>query len=313
MRFLLALGAVAAACAPSDESPDATSLVDAHAEESGSIVARSGVSAFFDCLRENDLTVVSAHRGGPRPGFPENAIETMADVLKSTPAIMEIDVAATSDGELVLLHDDDLDRTTTGTGPIADRPYADVAKLMLEDNSGDLTPFRAPKLAEALDWSAGRTILQIDFKRSVRYEDVIDEVREEGAENRVIYISYTLAQARRLNALAPDSMLSVGIETIDDLESVRAAGIPLNRVVAWTGTAAPNAALVAALQEEGVESAFGTLGGRRSIDNAIAASGDNRRYLEIAELDVRVIATDRPREAAAVLPSSDACGIDFPG
>ncbi len=308
MRFLFALSAAVAACAPSDGTPISPSDVS---DTSASIVARAGVPAFFDCLRENDLTIVSAHRGGPRPGFPENAIETMADVLKSTPAIMEVDVAATSDGELVLLHDDDLDRTTTGTGPIADRPYADVSKLLLEDNTGDLTQFRAPTLSEALDWSAGRTILQIDFKRSVRYEDVIDAVREAGAENRVIYISYTLAQARRLNALAPDAMLSVGIETIDDLEGVRAAGIPLNRVVAWTGTQAPNAELVAALQEESVESAFGTLGGRRSIDNAIAVSGDERRYWDIAELDVRVIATDRPREAAAVLPSADACGIDF--
>lgn len=311
MRVLSVLGAVVVACAPSDEAPRRTSFADA--APAASIQPTAGVPAFFDCLRENDLTIVSAHRGGPRPGFPENAIETMADVLETAPAIMEIDVASTSDGELILLHDDELDRTTTGTGPVVDRPYADVSELLLEDNAGALTRFRAPTLAEALEWSAGRTILQIDFKRSVRYEDVIRAVREARAEHRVVYISYTLAQARRLNALAPDAMLSVGIESIADLEDVRAAGVPLDRVLAWTGTTEPNPELVAALQKLGVESAFGTLGGRRSIDAEIAASGSDRRYGELAALDLRVIATDRPREAAAALPAVEACGIDFPG
>ncbi|MGX7835704.1 glycerophosphodiester phosphodiesterase family protein, partial [Campylobacter fetus subsp. venerealis] len=71
------------------------------------------------------IPMVSAHRGGPYPGFPENAIETFANVLEYTPAIIELDVAMTKDGVLVLMHDDKLDRTTTGKGSVSDATYSE--------------------------------------------------------------------------------------------------------------------------------------------------------------------------------------------
>ncbi len=97
------------------------------------------------------IPMVSAHRGGPYPGFPENAIETFEHVLKSTPSIIEFDVAMTRDSVLVLMHDDELDRTTNGTGKVNEVDFAYVQSLFLEDNEGNLTEFKVPRRGFDLD------------------------------------------------------------------------------------------------------------------------------------------------------------------
>ena len=69
------------------------------------------LNTFFDCLDDAGLALVSAHRGGPAEGLPENALETLQATLASVPAMMEIDVAQSADGVLFLMHDDRRDRT----------------------------------------------------------------------------------------------------------------------------------------------------------------------------------------------------------
>ena len=64
---------------------------------------------------------ISAHRGGPLDGFPENALETLKNTAKNVEGVMmEIDVAQTNDSVLVLMHDKRLDRTTDLTGYLKD-------------------------------------------------------------------------------------------------------------------------------------------------------------------------------------------------
>src|ERR1700754_5151468 len=67
----------------------------------------------------NGKQIISGHRGSHIAGYPENAIETFAYVLKHAPAFFEIDPRLTKDSVIVLLHDDTLDRTTTGKGKLS--------------------------------------------------------------------------------------------------------------------------------------------------------------------------------------------------
>ena len=100
------------------------------------------------------IPMVSAHRGGPYPGFPENSLEAFANVLSYTPAIIELDVAMTKDSVLVLMHDDDLDRTTNGKGLVIESTYAEIQALFLEDMEGNLTEFKVPTLNDRF-WNPG--------------------------------------------------------------------------------------------------------------------------------------------------------------
>ncbi|GJL95021.1 MAG: glycerophosphoryl diester phosphodiesterase [Hyphococcus sp.] len=280
-----------------------------------SINPEGDLNAFFECLEASGVTLVSAHRGGSYPGQPENAIETMDALMADTPAVMEIDVAASSDGVLYLMHDDTLDRTTNSAGPVASRSWKIVKDLKLQDDQGRITKYSPPKFEDVLLWANGRTLLQVDIKRSVRYEDLAEIVNRHGAERNVILIAYSLAQARKLHRLMPDAMISLSVNSQSELNRVVASGVADTHLLGFTGTDAPRPRLFSILNNRDVEVIFGTLGGRDSIDQQIEQTGDEARYAEIAAQGVDIIATDRPREAYAALskagrsPTSGECGI----
>lgn len=274
------------------------------------------LSAKLDCLEGAGATIISAHRGGPSPGLPENAIPTMDAVLHALPAMMEIDVAASPDGVHYLMHDRTLDRTTTGTGAVTDVPWKEVAQLRLVDEAGWVTPYRVPTLAGTLAWAKGKTVLQVDFKRTANFETVIAEIRKAGMEQGVILIAYTKAQALKLYELAPDMLISYSVNAPGDLADIVEAGIPAQNIVAFTGTRLAKPDLYAALDDQNVEVIFGTLGRPdRSLDGVFDRFGTDERYAELGQGGVDIIATDRPRAAAMALaeaerlPAPGTCGI----
>lgn len=296
------LAAVIALAACADGAPGAMTSAESPAAAGGWRLAPEGdLNGFFECLEDAGVSLVSAHRGGPRRGLPENAVETFEATLAAAPALIEADVATSSDGVLFLLHDDTLDRTTNGAGPAGETPWATIRTLRLRDPDGALTAYSPPAFADALAALEGRTILQVDFKRSTRYEDVIAEINRQGAEDRVILIAYTMAQAERLHRLAPEMMISLNVSTQTDLNRVVAAGVPADRLIGFTGIDDPKPRLFSILNGQDIEVIFGTLGGRQSIDDEIEASGDDSLYATIAGMGADIIATDRPLAAQAAL------------
>lgn len=267
-------------------------------------ITPTNLPEFFDCLRERGQTIVAAHRGGSGPGFAENAIETFGNTLRQAPALLEIDISETRDGVLVLMHDDELDRTTTGTGLVREATLAQLQALQLEDENGQALDARVPTLRQALDWAAGKTVLELDVKRGVSYEDVVAEVRAANAEERVIFITYSVAAAIRVHRLAPELMISTSIESEADLAELERARVDLSRILAWTGIEEPNSALNTALARSRIEAMFGTLGGRNSWDNRFAENGDDQ-YAEFAETGLQLISTDRVAAAARDLDAAD--------
>lgn len=222
------------------------------------IGAPANLPAYFDCLRESGATAISAHRGGPAPGFAENAIPTFENTLRVAPgAFLEVDIARTADGVLVLLHDDRADRTTTGSGAIADLDMSQLLAFQLEDEDGARVDARVPTLAEALEWADGKTVLELDVKRGVSYEDVVREVEAANAMSRVIFITYSVDGASRIASIAPRAMIYTTIRNARDLDTLERRGIDLSNIVAWLGDEEFSEDLVEALAARGVESRVG--------------------------------------------------------
>jgi len=274
------------------------------------------LNGFFDCLEAEGVTLVSAHRGGPSPGYPENALETMAAMLARAPVIMEADVAASADGVHYLMHDATLERTTDGMGAVDALNWDEISALRLKDNDGALTRFSPTRFDDALAWAKTRTILQIDFKPSADFEAIAMEIRRQGAEHRVILIAYSIPAAQKLHRLLPDAMISLGLSSQSEINRAVAKGLPADRLLGFTGTEAPRPRLFSILNDRGVEVIFGTLGRESSIDTEIARSGEEARYASIAAQGVDIIATDRPAEAHAALvaanraPRIGICGVN---
>lgn len=271
-----------------------------------SVSSSPALAAYFDCVRENGVAI-SAHRALSTPDQVENSVGAIEATGRAIPgAIAEIDVALTQDGQLILMHDDTLDRTTTGTGRVEDLTFAEIRRARLTTTNGAVLDAPPPTLSEALD-AAGRVgvIASIDLKPSdeaatlILARAVVDAVRQAGAADRVILITYSADTARAVAAMAPDMMISAGLNDLAGLE-----GLNSEQILAWTGTRAPRPDLWQALATRGVEAQFGTLGapGRR-LDDVYAADGDVSEYRELVRGGVAVIATDAPMAVMGVLES----------
>ena len=262
------------------------------------------MAAYFDCVRDGGVAI-SAHRAVSALDQPENSIAAIEATGLAIPnAILELDAVLTKDRQLVLMHDDTMDRTTTGRGRVADLTLAQVKQARLKASNGALTRAAPPTLGEALD-AAGRVgaIASIDLKPADGETTVdlaravIDQVRRSRAGNRVILITYNDADARAVAAMAPEMMISAGLSGVDDLSGLNPA-----QILAWTGTREERPALWRALREAGVEVQFGTLGAegvRR--DDRYAADGDVSEYRDLVRQGVTVIATDTPLAVKSVL------------
>jgi len=257
----------------------------------------------FDCLREKRLALVSAHRGQADPQAAENALLSFSETWKGGPIAMEMDVRRSADGVLVLMHDDTLDRTTAGTGPVSALTLKQLRQVALEDPAGRAIGETVPTLEEALVWGKRRgAILQLDVKRGVPFEEVIADVRNVGMASQVVIIVYNLADAKKVMALAPEMMLSASGRNADETAELLRIGRGNPRLLGFTGTSEPDAELIARMDASKVEAITGTLGaaGKR-LDDRYMADGDGREYAELAARGTALIATDRPLDAWAAL------------
>ena len=257
-------------------------------------------AALARALRYTDGTerLISAHRGGPVEGLAENAVPTFEHALNYAPAFVELDVRRTSDGHLVLMHDESLDRTTTGTGRVDATPFAAVRAVRLLDVRGTLTSFRVPSLAETLAWAEGRAVLMLDVKRDVPYPELVAAVRAAGAENRVVVIVYSLADHEAVTALAPDLNVSASLDTPAEADALLAAGregrVDLSRTIVFAGVGQADPDVVRRMHAAGIRVQVGTF----PLDAAADAATNPAVYTPFLDAGVDVIATDNVRSAS---------------
>lgn len=246
---------------------------------------------------EERFPLVSAHRGGPGVGYPENAIETFEYRIQSQPLIIEFDVRLTKDSVLVLLHDEKLERTTTGKGNLKDYTYKDIQEFYLKDTENNITDFKIPTLDEVLQWGKNKVIFTIDVKRGVPYEMVLNAIEKNKAEPYSIVITYSADQAKEVYSLNPNVMISASIKMAGDLLRLNDRDIPDNRLVAFTGTSEVDRGVYELLHGHGIMCILGTMG---NLDRQADVNG-YQLYAEFIERGADILSTDRPEEAGKAL------------
>jgi len=267
-------------------------LKDTHLE-----IPEGQLPAFFD-YSPNKVPLISAHRGGMvYEGYPENCIETYEYVLQFTPAIIECDVAMTEDSVLILMHDNTIDRTTTGEGRVDALTWAEIQQVQLKDNFGNVTEFEVPLFSEVLNWAEDKVVLTVDVKRSVPFAKVVDLIEKYDAENYAAVITYTVQDAQLVYEMNPELMLSVTIRDEEELKIMQNSGIPIDNMVAFTGTSEASPQLYQRLHSLDMLCILGTLG---RLDEQAAIEGDEL-YRQAIRNGVDILATDRPVEAARAI------------
>lgn len=246
---------------------------------------------------ENSYPLISAHRGGPARDYPENAIETFTRIANKMPSIIECDVRLSKDSILVLMHDETLDRTTTGNGKVGNFTLSELKKLKLKDSEGKVTSYQIPTLEETLIWGDGKVIFTLDAKSDIPYKILSSVITKTNAQPYTIVITYNAKQAKALYRINPDLMISTSIKSVEDLGRLASQGIPDNRIVAFVGTSQPKQDLVRLLHQHGIKIILGTIG---NLDRQADSRG-YQIYAEYIENGADILSTDRPLEAHKAL------------
>lgn len=206
-----------------------------HAQSKLHLTPSKNLSELQEWFRyeEGKPVIISGHRGGMLPGFPENSIEAMEKTLSLMPSFFEIDPLLTKDSVLILMHDATLDRTTNFSGKASDYTYAELKDARLKDRQGNLTDFKIPTLEEALEWGKDKTLFNLDNK-GVPWEKYVDLFKSDKYGNIVLSVR-SMKEALFYYERLDNVMLCVAIKNEKDLSDFIATGIPFNRIIAYVG------------------------------------------------------------------------------
>lgn len=253
----------------------------------------------FFSYREDDRPIISGHRGGIVPGFPENSIEAFENTLQHTPAFFEIDPRLTKDSVIVLVHDATLDRTTTGTGKVMDYTWEELKALRLKDHLGNVTPYGIPSLEEVIKWSKGKTIINLD-KKDVPLEMTAAIIKKHKAYAHVMVTVHTAEQARYYYDQDHRQMFSAFIRTLEEFQAFEAERIPWSQIMAYVGPLSKpeNKKLYDLLHERGVKV---MISAAPSYDKLKSSEERSEAYVRCIEEGADVIESDLPIEVGTAL------------
>lgn len=141
------------------------------------------------------MTEIFAHRGAS--GYaPENTLEAFRLAMEQGADGMELDVHLTKDGEVVVIHDETLDRTSNGHGNVRDYTLEELKKFSFHNHMEKYQGVQIPTLKEALNLvKNSRMKVNIELKTGIYWYEGIEEktmdiVKTMGMEDRVIYSSF---------------------------------------------------------------------------------------------------------------------------
>ena len=165
---------------------------------------------------EEDLTVsriyVVAHRGNTmesfKQGIPDNSIPNILHAIEAGVDMVELDVRTTKDGQLVLMHNETVNETTTGVGDVSSLTLAQIKSFdmvrdgkVYKDEQNNVA--KVPTLLEALKATKDKIYVNLDLagKNNVPAK-VLEVIYEAGVEDQVmLFASGDIAEYQKLNPL----------------------------------------------------------------------------------------------------------------
>ncbi|WP_281682051.1 glycerophosphodiester phosphodiesterase family protein [Zunongwangia profunda] len=146
----------------------------------------SKIDKLIDNLEDasNDEIIVVSHRGDWR-NAPENSLQAIQNCIDMGVDMVEIDVRETKDGELVLMHDNTIDRTTKASGSVKEWTLDSLKRLNLVDGLGVETTHKIPTLEEALVLCKGKILVNLDKSYEI-FDKCFKVAKRTGTLNQLI-------------------------------------------------------------------------------------------------------------------------------
>jgi glycerophosphoryl diester phosphodiesterase len=134
------------------------------------------------------------HRGA-RAYEPENTLRSFKKAIELGVDAVELDVRRTKDNEIVVIHDAEIDRTTSGKGLVSELTLKEIKRLVTEKGE------KIPTLEEALDYLDKKVKILIELKETDLENTMINLIQEKGLEKNVIIVSFLEEALRRVRDL----------------------------------------------------------------------------------------------------------------
>jgi glycerophosphoryl diester phosphodiesterase len=236
--------------------------------------------------------MIAAHRGAHRRA-PENSLAAIEAAIAEGADIVEIDIAVTTDGTPVLMHDRTVDRTTTGKGRIEDKTASEVAALRLKERDGRPSDEAPPTLARALALACGRILVDLDLK-SDRLGPIVEVVNASGMRATSLYFDSDPAVLAGVRGLDPAARVMVRLTTDTPLAELLARAGAAQVVHADLESLSPGAR--AEIARLGLRVWLNSLG---DADEKLLA-GDPAGVKDLLGLGASILQTDAVPELAAL-------------
>jgi len=201
---------------------------------------------------------------------PENTLRSFAAAQRAGLDLIELDLHLSKDGALVVMHDAEVDRTTDGSGPIAEKTLAELRAL--DAGRGERVPVfeevldavATPLQAEIKDVAAARALAKVMLERdlvgrvevSSFHDEAVAEIARlvPGVRTALIAGRYGPEVVERAVAMgAPTVCLNIRRLTLETVEHARAAGL---RIIGWVVNTQEQLRLVRALELDGATTDF---------------------------------------------------------
>lgn len=160
------------------------------------------------------MSLIYGHRGASGHA-PENTLEAFRLAMEMGADGFELDVHLSKDGELVVIHDETVDRTTDGTGLVRDLTLAQLKELDASNGMAAYKGAKIPTLGEVFDLiRETRHTVNVEIKTDEWFYPEIEEkclalAAKKGVEDRIIYSSFNHYTLMKLRQLKPDVKLGM--------------------------------------------------------------------------------------------------------
>lgn len=257
----------------------------------------------LDRQDKNDKYVmIIAHRGDWR-NAPENSLEAFRNCIKAGIDGIEIDVQETKDGELIIMHDETVNRTTNGKGKVADFTLEQIKSLYLKSGINTLTRHRIPTLAEVFELCKGKILLHID-----KWEPIKDKILALGKQYNCLdqLIFRSTASSSTMKKLFGEDLEKINyipvITANNETDIIKLQDYLTNISVSCIGIAFNRddykiLQMIPTIREKGIRIWCNTLVGKKfngGRDDDMAITDPDNSYGWMLEKGVSAIMTDRP-------------------
>lgn len=246
--------------------------------------------------------LVVAHRGDWRYA-PENSLAAIENAIKMGVDIVELDVAKTKDGKLILMHDNKIDRTTTGKGRVDEWTLDSLKTLKLRNGCNIKTKHTIPTLEEALLLAKGRIMVNLDKSYPI-FDEVYEVLEKTGTTDLVIMKGRTSSeQLKDEFGKYLDKVIFMPIVDLDKpdalsqieayMRELKPAAFELLYASDESETPKQVAAMLKGKSLIWYNTLWVNMSGPHDDDQALDDPDASYGYL-IRNLDARIIQTDRP-------------------